>query len=58
LTPRAIGLESAALGYIEEPGDDDEKTLRDTLAGNQMSLAQSLTDSGDLAELRADNQPV
>ena len=34
-----------ALGYIEAPGDDAAKAVKDTLACNQMNLLQSLVDS-------------
>lgn len=34
-----------ALGYIEAPGEDTEKTIRQTINCNLMSLAESLVDS-------------
>ncbi len=34
-----------ALGYIEAPAEDSEKTVRETIAHNQTSLAQSLMDA-------------
>lgn len=39
-----------ALGYVDAPGDDAEKTLRDTLASNRFNLAQSLVDSNRHAD--------
>ncbi|TWT77113.1 tetratricopeptide repeat protein [Posidoniimonas polymericola] len=37
------------LGYIEPPSEESEKTVRDTIAQNQLSLAQSLFDARDFA---------
>lgn len=39
----------AALGYVDAPSDDVEKTIRDTIACNQFNLAQSLADARDFA---------
>jgi predicted AlkP superfamily phosphohydrolase/phosphomutase/tetratricopeptide (TPR) repeat protein len=39
-----------ALGYIEPLSEDAEKTRRDTIASNQMQLAQSLADALDFAK--------
>ncbi|WP_152099343.1 alkaline phosphatase family protein [Lacipirellula parvula] len=39
----------AALGYVDAPSDDVQKTIRDTIACNQFNLAQSLADSRDFA---------
>ena len=36
-----------ALGYIAAPGEDAQKSRRDTIAANQMQLAQSLADAMD-----------
>jgi tetratricopeptide (TPR) repeat protein len=36
-----------ALGYMEPPGADVEKTIRDTLSNNQFNLVQSLIDARD-----------
>lgn len=38
------------LGYIQAPGPDQEKTRRDTLAGNQFQLAHSCADAGQYAK--------
>jgi predicted AlkP superfamily phosphohydrolase/phosphomutase/tetratricopeptide (TPR) repeat protein len=35
----------AALGYVDAPDDDVQKAIRDTLAGNQYNLIQSLVDA-------------
>jgi tetratricopeptide (TPR) repeat protein len=39
-----------ALGYIEPPGADQEKTRCDTIASNRMQLAQSLADAHEHAK--------
>ena len=39
-----------ALGYIEAPGEDDERTRRDTIASNRMQLAQSHADAHEYAQ--------
>jgi tetratricopeptide (TPR) repeat protein len=41
----AILMQLAALGYVDAPGEDAERTVRDTIAGNQFCLAQSLADA-------------
>jgi len=42
---RAAMEQLVALGYVEAPGDDAEKTVRDTIAANEFNLIQSLVDS-------------
>jgi predicted AlkP superfamily phosphohydrolase/phosphomutase/tetratricopeptide (TPR) repeat protein len=43
----------AALGYVEAPSEDSQKTVRDTLASNKLQLVQSLIDSADFGKALA-----
>jgi predicted AlkP superfamily phosphohydrolase/phosphomutase/tetratricopeptide (TPR) repeat protein len=43
---QAMLAQLVALGYVEAPTEDVEKTIRQTIASNQMNLAQSLVDQG------------
>ncbi|QDT67752.1 tetratricopeptide repeat protein [Planctomycetes bacterium MalM25] len=45
LESRAAMEQLVALGYIEAPGEDTEKTVRETIASNEFNLIQSLVDS-------------
>jgi len=58
---QAVLTQLAALGYVDAPSEDVEKTIRDTIDCNQFNLAQSLADARDfraaieaLAQLSAD----
>ncbi|MEM8866348.1 MAG: alkaline phosphatase family protein, partial [Planctomycetota bacterium] len=42
---RAAMDQLIALGYVEAPSEDVEKTVRDTIASNEFNLIQSLVDS-------------
>lgn len=44
---QAMIAQLVALGYVEAPGADIEKTIRDTVANNQFNLIQSLIDARD-----------
>jgi predicted AlkP superfamily phosphohydrolase/phosphomutase/tetratricopeptide (TPR) repeat protein len=46
----AMMQQLAALGYIDPPGEDAEKSLRETVSSNRCMLAQSLADSGEFAQ--------
>lgn len=45
LESRAAMEQLVALGYIDAPGEDTEKTIRETIASNEFNLIQSLVDS-------------
>lgn len=47
---RAAMEQLVALGYVEAPSEDVEKTIRDTVACNEFNLIQSLVDSLRMAE--------
>ncbi|WP_425395243.1 tetratricopeptide repeat protein [Aeoliella sp.] len=47
---QAVLRQLIALGYINPPGDDADKAIRQTMASNQISLAESLVDSFKYAE--------
>ncbi len=47
---RAALEQLVALGYIEAPGEDAEKTVRDTIGSNMQCLAQSLLDAREFEE--------
>jgi len=47
---RAALEQLVALGYIQPLSDDEEKTRRDTIASNQMQLAQSHVDALEFAK--------
>jgi tetratricopeptide (TPR) repeat protein len=51
---RAVMERLVALGYIDAPSEDVEKTVRQTIAGNQFCLVQSLADSRQYAEAIAE----
>ncbi|QDU89417.1 tetratricopeptide repeat protein [Pirellulimonas nuda] len=42
-----------ALGYIDAPSEDTEASVRDTIAQNQLVLAQSMVDAGEFQEALA-----
>jgi predicted AlkP superfamily phosphohydrolase/phosphomutase/tetratricopeptide (TPR) repeat protein len=44
---RAVMEQLVALGYINPPSEDVEKTIRETISSNQFNLVQSLADSRD-----------
>jgi predicted AlkP superfamily phosphohydrolase/phosphomutase/tetratricopeptide (TPR) repeat protein len=46
---RAVLDQLVALGYVDAPSADVEKTVQQTIECNQLSLAQSLADSGEFA---------
>jgi Flp pilus assembly protein TadD len=46
---RAVLRQLVDLGYVDPPGEDDEKTRRDTVDCNRMQLAQSLASWRDFA---------
>ncbi|TWT99438.1 tetratricopeptide repeat protein [Botrimarina colliarenosi] len=50
LESQAAMEQLVALGYVEAPGEDIEKTVRDTIASNEFNLIQSLVDSQRNAE--------
>jgi len=51
---QAVMEQLVALGYIDAPGDDVQKTIQQTIASNQFNRAQSLADAGDfLAAVKA-----
>lgn len=47
---RAAMEQLVALGYVDAPGEDDEKTVRDTIANNEFNLIHSLVDSQHFAQ--------
>ena len=47
---RAVLEQLVALGYVDPPSDDVEKTIRDTIHCNQFNLAQSLVDCFNYAD--------
>jgi predicted AlkP superfamily phosphohydrolase/phosphomutase/tetratricopeptide (TPR) repeat protein len=47
---RAAMEQLVALGYVEAPSEDVEKTIRDTIANNEFNLIQSLVDSLRMGE--------
>ncbi|WP_145382002.1 alkaline phosphatase family protein [Botrimarina mediterranea] len=47
---RAAMEQLVALGYVEAPSEDIEKTIRDTIACNEFNLIQSLVDSMRMGE--------
>jgi tetratricopeptide (TPR) repeat protein len=46
---QAMLAQLVALGYVDPPDADDDKTRRETLASNQFQLAQSHVDAGEFA---------
>ena len=50
LESRAALEQLVALGYVEAPGEDAEKTVRETIAANEFNLIQSLVDGVRFAE--------
>lgn len=47
---QAVLRQLIALGYIDPPSEDAEKSIRQTMSGNRVSLAESLIDSFQYGE--------